>query len=77
VLLFVDFSEVNRFSEEIRNYLNGANILVIDHHLADVPKNALVIKDAESMSTAEIVFEYAYAWRPTLFTPQIATYLYM
>jgi nanoRNase/pAp phosphatase (c-di-AMP/oligoRNAs hydrolase) len=51
--------------------------VVIDHHHGDDPKHALTIKDSESMSTAELVFEYAYTRWPKLFDAQIATYLYM
>jgi len=82
VLVFVDFSEAKRFfvdvsETKLKNYLDQTHIVVIDHHLADEPKHALVIKNVDSMSTAEIVFEYAYSRWPKLFDAQIATYLYM
>jgi len=78
--VFVDFSEPLRIAEFVawhESYFQEMPMLVIDHHLSPTPEHAVVIKDVKSMSTAEIIFEQAYAWWPKLFDAQIATYLYM
>jgi len=80
LLVFVDFSDADRIAKFVtwhEKYFNDSSLLVIDHHLADCYNHAVVIKDADSMSTAEIIFEHAYVWWPKLFDTQIATYLYM
>lgn len=80
VLVFVDFSDYKRIDQLTKwheQYFDDHALCIIDHHHGDEPKHALCIKDAESMSTAELVFEYAYKRWPKLFDKQIATSLYM
>ena len=80
LLVFVDFSAPNRIIEFFgwhEKYFADKPLLVIDHHLSDTLGHASIVKDINSMSTSEIIFEYCYTWRPKLFDAQIATYLYM
>lgn len=80
LLVFVDFSAPNRIIEFFwwhEAYFARKPLVVIDHHLSDTLDYASVIKDVDSMSTSEIIFEHAYIRRPKLFDAQIATYLYM
>ncbi len=80
-LIFLDFTSLNRISkffEWHEQYFKDKTTIQIDHHL-ETPEGriTLAIKDSKSISTCEILFEYAYKLRPDLFDQNIATHLYM
>ncbi len=80
LLIFVDFTWANRMG-----IVNQANpwyfidkpIVVFDHHIGNGLENGIIIKDTQSISTCEILFEQTHIRRPELYDKEIATYFYL
>ncbi len=81
LLIFLDFTSLSRiksFYKDNEDYFQNQTILQIDHHTEDAEKRIdYTIKDKESISTCELVFETTYKRRPELFDAKIATHLYL
>lgn len=79
LLIFVDFSSYDRIVPFTKNktYFDQKNILVFDHHPGKAPIHAVVHKDVNAMSSAEILFELAQKIRNKYLDKQIATYFYL
>lgn len=81
LIVFVDFSSYSRlrpFTEKDNTYFGQKNIVVIDHHPDDkLPSHAIIHKDVDAMSTAEIIFELAQKLRKKYLDKEIATDFYL
>jgi len=80
LLIFVDFTGMNRMgiiSQVKPEYFDNKSILVFDHHPGNGLDHGVVVKDIESISTCEILFEQTYKRRPDLYDQDIATYFYL
>lgn len=81
ILIFLDFtplSRINKFFAGHEDYFQKKISIQIDHHLeTEESRINLAIKDSESISTCEIIFEYTHKIRPELFDSNISTHLYM
>ena len=51
--------------------------MVFDHHIDNGLDNGVIIKDVESVSVCEILFEYTQRWWPKLYDKDIATCFYL
>jgi phosphoesterase RecJ-like protein len=82
ILIFTDFTGLKRiktFTEEHEEYFNGAEKIIIDHHLSEgTILNALVYRDETAISTCELIYELTTQRRgeKSLIDSQIATFLY-
>jgi len=80
LLIFVDFTGADRTGIIYQNnpeHFKNKNILVFDHHIANGQEEGLIIKDTQSISACEIVFEHTYKRRPELYDKEVATYFYL
>ncbi len=81
LLIFLDFtslSRIKKFYKDNEEYFQNQTILQIDHHTEDAEKRInYTIKDSNSISTCELVFETTHKRRPELYDTEIATYLYL
>ena len=59
------------------SYFEKKPIVVFDHHPGNGLDHGVVIKDVESISTCEILFEQTHKRRPELYDKEIATYFYL
>lgn len=80
LIIFTDFSwydRISAFTEEQKKYFENIPIIVLDHHPGTTPHHGIIIKDIDSISTCEIIFECTYpAWKQR-YDEQVATYLYL
>ena len=52
--------------------------MIFDHHVDDnALDHGVLVKDVNSISACEIVFEVTNKWRPKLYDKDIATYFYL
>lgn len=60
------------------DYFDNKSKLIVDHHLGDeTPTNALLLKDVDSCSCCELIYEIVKTNRPETIDSTIATYLYL
>lgn len=58
-------------------YFKDKSIIIFDHHPGDALDHSIIIKDVNSISTCEILFEYTSKRRPQLYDKDVATYFYL
>lgn len=81
LMFFVDFSPLDRIpeiTEGFEAYFATQNLVVIDHHLGDVPVGTvLALKDVHATSNCEWIYEHIKELWPEHIDAQVATYLYL
>jgi len=64
-------------SQSKHMYFKDKSIIIFDHHPGDALDHSIIIKDVNSISTCEILFEYTSKRRPQLYDKDVATYFYL
>lgn len=81
LLVFLDFNQYERiwlFTFGKDGYFDAIPKIIIDHHKPEPePKNTLIYRDCESISTCWILYELTKNWRWELLDEEIATFFYM
>lgn len=81
LLIFVDFTWLNRIgilSQAKPQYFADKPIVIFDHHMDDnALDHGVLIKDVNSISACEILFEVTSKWWPKLYDKDVATYFYL
>lgn len=81
LLLFLDFSDITRiyeFRHGHEEYFDQYPIIVIDHHMSNIPNTKRLREtDKNAMSASEVIFELTYPRWPELFDKNIATCFYL
>lgn len=79
-IVFVDlssYSRIGKFREENNKYFTQQKVIIFDHHPEEGPANALMIKDINASSSAELLFEYIQKrWKKAI-DQEVATSFYL
>jgi phosphoesterase RecJ-like protein len=79
-IIFVDlgsYTRIGKFWEENPEYFTQQTVIIFDHHPEQGPENALMIKDIQASSTAELLFEYIQKrWKGAI-DQEVATAFYL
>lgn len=82
LIIFVDFTQPEQRIGKIfvghEQYFHDKETIIVDHHIGgDAPSKGIMLKNVESASCAELLYEITQANRPTLIDADIATYWYL